>query len=980
MAEQEIVRIINIKTGEGITSVKDLKKYINELRDSLVVLDKDTDEYKKTVDELTDKQKKLTEVQSAGKSTYTAVGDSIKGLRLQLKALNNTYDELSAADRNSDIGKNLLTQIQAVDKQLKELEGSTGRFQRNVGDYRNALAEVTSEYKSQKAELRELKTALEQLEPGTKEYNEAFMRASEITHNLTEQQELLKYSSADLGTQLSNIRGIATGMVAGLSAVNAAMGLFGKENEDVHKAMLKVQQTMAIVQGLQGLDGMLKRTRGLSTAMKAWYTSTVQVTAAEGKQAIATAALTKAQQGLNAAMKANPIGAVLTAVLALTAAIGPLINLFDKLSGKTQRLKEAADASNNVMADLDKTISNMDRDNRLEILLMQASGLSQLVIIEAQINQERNKVKETTDAYGKVLLSLVETLGEYNDDCRITTGTLKELGVSQQDINDLMSAGTINIVESDKAMKKLVKSADFKTILDNVISLKNELKGLEGSITDLQQSASAATVSTATAAQNEAKRRIEAERNAAKQIAQAAEEALMTEEQLLTKRYNENKKKLEKFHIDTKNLTEQYYRDLKEIQEKNKIDWGFSTNDYKKMKEQLTEFFNTYKKNSLQLLTYQKNNTIKMLNSSKQEEYKYFEDLYEKGRITEEQLNQEKVRINEKYALIIKEVNEKYLIEYSQEVLSNWDKTVAKVKSSTEKALTDLEIMLNDKFSEEYASKSGFRHIIEEILGLSDFSYAQKTKEQMDEVYAETRKGLEKIVEVWKKAKDDTELSTNERYQAEVNYTNAVNDLRKWDSDRKKEETANQIEEDKKRVASIASAINTVNSLFDALADKYAFDIELQRKHNKITAKEAEKQYKEKVQPLQIAQATIQTLQGSVAAFASALDIAPPPYNFIIGGALASAVMAMGAMQIAKIRKTNPYDNAGGSSSASVPAPSTDYAYQPMYVQNQTSQSDTDNLRNAISAGMSSVNLSVSVTEINDVQKRVKVRENESDF
>lgn len=324
---EEIVKVIKIETDASITSVKDLKKYISDLRDSLVTLDKESEEYSQTVEELTKQQKKLTEVQSAGKSTYSELDDSIKGLRLQLKSLNNTYDELSAADRNSEVGKNLLAKIQSVDAELKELENSTGRHQRSVGNYQLALEALNKTYDSQRQELKALKVAMESLEPTSEAYAKAFNRASEITHNLAEQQEKLKYASPDLGDQLSNIRGIATNMVAGFSAVNAAMGLFGEKNEDVAKAMLKVQQCMAIVQGLQGMDGLLKRTEGLSTAMKTWFNTSKQVTtqtiaqttAVQG-ETVATEGATIAQKGLNAAMKANPIGAIITVIMALVAA------------------------------------------------------------------------------------------------------------------------------------------------------------------------------------------------------------------------------------------------------------------------------------------------------------------------------------------------------------------------------------------------------------------------------------------------------------------------------------------------------------------------------------------------------------------------------------------------------------------------------------------------------------------------------------
>jgi len=329
--ENEIVKIISIKTDQSIETVKDLKKYIGELRDDLVKLDKNSEEYEETVNALVTSQQKLIEVQNAGKKSYSELDDSIKGLRNQLKALNNTYDELSAADRNSSVGQNILKQIQGVDSQLKQLEEETGRFQRSVGNYERGGKAIEGVFANQRKELTALKTAMDNLDPSSQEYAEAFNRAAEITHNLSERQTMLRYSTTDLGDQISNVVGIGSNMAAGFSAVNAAMGLFGQENEEVQKAMLKVQQAMAIVQGLQGLDGLLKRTQGLSTAMKAWVASSRQVTTAtqaqttataaetvatEG-QTVATGAATVAQKGLNTAMKANPIGVVITAVMAL---------------------------------------------------------------------------------------------------------------------------------------------------------------------------------------------------------------------------------------------------------------------------------------------------------------------------------------------------------------------------------------------------------------------------------------------------------------------------------------------------------------------------------------------------------------------------------------------------------------------------------------------------------------------------------------
>lgn len=332
MADTEIIKIINIKTDAAIQSVKDLKNYINDLKDDLVKTNKGSKEYEETLQEIAKAQSKLTEVTRDSKNAMNYAEGSYKALNQELVNLRNEYRNLTAEERNSaEVGGKILTRIQELDTELKSIDATMGQYTRNVGNYKSAVDGLTVSYQTQRQELKALRVTLEQLEPGTDAYNKAFQMAAEITDSLQKQQEMLKYSSTDLGNQISNIRGIAANMAAGFSAVNAAMGLFGEKNEDVAKALLKVQQCMAIVQGLQGMDGLLKRTQGLSNAMKAWFTSTTQVTTALNAEAVATNTATVAQRGLNAAMKANPVGLVITAVMGLVT----VLSLF---SGK---IKEA---------------------------------------------------------------------------------------------------------------------------------------------------------------------------------------------------------------------------------------------------------------------------------------------------------------------------------------------------------------------------------------------------------------------------------------------------------------------------------------------------------------------------------------------------------------------------------------------------------------------------------------------------------------
>ena len=177
-----------------------------------------------------------------------------------MSALRQVWKETTDEATRNEIGQ----KIAELNSQLKEMDASIGNFQRNVGNYPNSMGGMVNSFANLKQELRATKVAMEQLDPASQEYADAMARAAKITHDLAYQQEMIRYTSPDLGDQLNNIRGIVTNLAAGYSAVNAAMGLFGSQNEEVKEALLKVQQAMALVQGLQGLDGLWKRTEGLS--------------------------------------------------------------------------------------------------------------------------------------------------------------------------------------------------------------------------------------------------------------------------------------------------------------------------------------------------------------------------------------------------------------------------------------------------------------------------------------------------------------------------------------------------------------------------------------------------------------------------------------------------------------------------------------------------------------------------------------------
>ena len=128
--------------------------------------------------------------------------------------------------------------------------------------------QVEKETTSLRQQVKDLRKEMESCAVGSKEYNDALAKLATTTHDFKDQQEAIRNSAGDLGTALSNVQGVATGIVSGFSAVNAVMTLTGSNTEDLQKAMVSLQAGIALVQGMEGLEGLPKKINATVTSLK----------------------------------------------------------------------------------------------------------------------------------------------------------------------------------------------------------------------------------------------------------------------------------------------------------------------------------------------------------------------------------------------------------------------------------------------------------------------------------------------------------------------------------------------------------------------------------------------------------------------------------------------------------------------------------------------------------------------------------------
>ena len=147
--------VLDVSMDDLIASLKELKRQYDENTAAMERLkeagQQDTEEYVR----LTQANKVLrgemrgveTQIQNEIKAERAQEGSLIQ-LRAQLANLQKQYDAMSGFDRLGVAGQALQEKIKGLSDEIVNLEGSTGRWQRNVGNYKSALEGLSGGFRA----------------------------------------------------------------------------------------------------------------------------------------------------------------------------------------------------------------------------------------------------------------------------------------------------------------------------------------------------------------------------------------------------------------------------------------------------------------------------------------------------------------------------------------------------------------------------------------------------------------------------------------------------------------------------------------------------------------------------------------------------------------------------------------------------------------------------------------------------------------
>lgn len=364
------------------------------------------------------------------------------------------------------------------------------------------------------------------------------------------------------------------------------------------------------------------------------------------------------------------------------------------------------------------------------------------------------------------------------------------------------------------------------------------------------------------------------------------------------------------------------------------------------------------------------------------------------------------IDLNEKLRVI----DQEYYNNNLNNLLKYYDNRMSILDSRLNREMNFLNIIYNEKKSE--LIKNNDVSLISLLFGNSDKNEFDKTildfDYQISTLNSELEKGLKKQEELRKK-RSDMNLNPSERLKAENDYNQIIQEnseirirIAENESNRIKainEQTISYITSGIEGVSDILSNLSSINDdnlttlsnnlktqfsadneelktqLEQGVITKETYDAKMLQAENDYNKKvyDLEVEHNEKAKKIQIFQTIIETLTSATKSYSSLAGI--PVVGPVLGAAAAAAALAAGyarvrAIQSQQIEKPNMGSLSANSDTTNA-ALNTNLIYQSANLQGQNQQ--TLNVLN-------NQKIFVSVTDINNVQNKVKVVENNSTF
>lgn len=359
-----------------------------------------------------------------------------------------------------------------------------------------SVGETQKTLKDLKTELKAVQNELVNLEEGSEAFNNAAKRAGALADQINDVREVTRNLTAGdrLDKGINTLTSAVQGLAGGFALAQGASALFGQENEDVNKALLKVNGAMAILNGLTAIKETLDKKSAFSTTLLTGAQSAYNTAIGIGTGSVRLFGLTAAQ---SIALATAGLSVLVTGVVLL-------ISNFDLVIAKTKEFFGVQTQNNRVIKEtiglnqqLNKQNEQKIKDLDLELKILQERGETQDKIIRKTIEltqqeiatnnekiRQNEEVLQQTGLFSVANKELEKVNKDLNNQNEILDARIKGLSKSLNEYNKKIKETKDKFLELSKTINTDLEQSLGKINLLDVLSkdLDDEKKQKELSL------------------------------------------------------------------------------------------------------------------------------------------------------------------------------------------------------------------------------------------------------------------------------------------------------------------------------------------------------------------------------------------------------------------------------------------------------------------------------------------------------------------
>ena len=971
-------RVLTVDTGNAINNVKEFKQHIEDLKGTLLTLEKGTEEYNSVANELRESQQKLNEVMDVAKGKGEAVAGSYDNLVATMRELKKQWRATADEAERNDLGKQILD----INNQLKKLDASTGNFQRNVGDYENAFVK-----------------SFDKILGLLGKNNSAIGQLSSTLKNIL---PLLKQFSSLVGSTSGGIKGL-TGGVAGLSgSFSGLLKILGRAGIWGAVGALAVFAIKEIIRANTKVVDLTRDAERLSKEFEQWQKNIDD--------------LDKNNRLEQLRMELEGISETIIKEKSLENAKTKLNSYANEVTKYLKELRRAANQLNEEYRNLNEgTLKELGfSTEEIDFLTKDyATTLERLGYTQEEINDNQQIFNFYIQKTDEVQEKLVK-----NDAFKKMSESLKKLLENMPKLINQVSELSTQVDEAelrdaDRA-KRIVERAQESLMTESQLLAKRFKKDRELVVKEFGEGSE--EVATLTREYYKKLRDIAFKNKVdltptifninsgdydkiksqlddffvtiTDKVTEVSNKAYVAASQNLNKQLEDGEITYVDYLQKVNELNMEYVK--KSGEEKLKLTKEALKKEYDINKDKLKKGEEEEVKQIDKIAGKRKEELFKYLKEGKINQKKYDEEIL----ALDEQTAKEKTNIHSKYDETRLNLDKKHAYDSQQAELKAAKETLDKKIElySKEKSIKNIEIGIEfdtKEMEQKIASKASglFKYFGNlnpvNIFSTQDIEDSFKLiQDKSKALYDSNKANLESSIAAYEDYLQTVEAGSLEALEAESALTASKIQLRQLEAERiieTQEEVDNYeqqlAERRKERVQQYITGIQSVGNLLSSFASMQKSQLDQEVASGKIKEAEAKKRF-EQVKKLQIGAAVMEMGAGVVGAISQAYQNLGPVMAPIVAAINSAAVIASSIVRINSIKQQQYGSN---SNSPSVSTPNVTEVvneFTPKYTQNVTTDSELTNLQNAFHSSK----FYVSVTDINDVQNKVKVTENETSF